>query len=390
MPIDLADGGARDALRRAEFPWSLEGRTVYLNAASTGPLPERAIAAESALTRRRAQPDTISVDEQFGILAHAREAVARLIGASADEVALAPNTGAGLNLVAWGLPLGSGDVVVIPDREFPANVYPWLAAAEARGYTVRRVTARPGQGDEEGLIAALDDGGVRVLSVSWVSFATGSRLDLHRLGAACRARDVIFVVDAIQGIGALTIDVRRTPVDLLACGAQKWLLGPWGTGFTYVHPALLPRLAPQPVSWMAVRGSDDFSRLLDYDPTWRPNARRFEPVTLAYQAFAGLGASLSLLHEIGAVELERDIGAHARRFADAACERGHSLVTRRDSMAGIVSLRVGDAERMSTRLARKGIVHSLREGVLRFAPHCYTTDDQLGEALEALDPDPQH
>jgi Selenocysteine lyase len=80
------------------------------------------------------------------------------------------------------------------------------------------------------------------LSVSWVGFVTGVVADLDRLGAACRARGIIFVVDGIQGVGAIPLDVGRTPVDLLACGAQKWLHGPWGSGLTYVAPAVMDRL----------------------------------------------------------------------------------------------------------------------------------------------------
>ena len=104
---------------------------------------------------------------------------------------------------------------------------------------------------------------VRAVTVSWVQFATGYRVDLARLGALCRAHGKFFVVDAIQGVGACPLDVHACHVDVLACGAQKWLLSPWGTGFLYVRRALVERLAPTSVGWMAVRGADDFKRLVD-------------------------------------------------------------------------------------------------------------------------------
>jgi selenocysteine lyase/cysteine desulfurase len=89
------------------------------------------------------------------------------------------------------------------------------------------------------LVRALDRPEVRALTVSWVQFASGYRVDLARLGRLCRERGVWFVVDAIQGVGAATLDVRACHVDLLACGAQKWLLSPWGSGFLYVRHELV-------------------------------------------------------------------------------------------------------------------------------------------------------
>jgi len=373
-----------EQLRRSEFSWTQTGECIYLNAASTGPLPERTVRAQEAFTRRRAAPYRLTEDEQFGVLDRSRELVATLIGADVEEIALAGNTGAGLNLAAWAFPLGRGDAVIIPDREFPANVYPWMAASKSRGFTLRPVPARDGLLDEEALLRAIESPDVRVLAVSWVGFATGYVADLARLGAACEARGVRFVVDAIQGLGALTLDVHRAKIDLLACGAQKWLLSPWGTGFTYVRRALIAGLAPQPVSWMGVRGSDDFSRLLDYDMTWRNDARRFEQVTLPFQDFAGMAASLALLHQLGPANVAEHIQSHAARILDGATQLGIPLVTPRERAAGIACLRPRDARTASQRLNEARVAHSVREGTIRLAPHCYTTSRDVQLALDAL------
>ena len=371
-------------LRADEFPWMDSGESIYLNAASTGPLPARSVRAQHEFTLKRAAPHRLSQDEQFGVLSDSRERIARLVGAHVGEIALSVNTGSGINLAAWALPLGPGDVVVIPDLEFPANVYPWMAAAEVRGFTLTRVHARDGLLDEDALLAALDDPHVRILAVSWVGFATGVVADLDRLGALCRARGIRFVVDAIQGLGALTLDVSRTPIDLLACGGQKWLLSPWGTGFTYVRQELVHELAPQPVSWMGVRGSDDFSRLLAYDMTWRDDARRFEQITLPFQDFAGMAASLALFHELGPADVARAVQTRVNELLDGARERGLALVTPRARHAGIASVRPADAVAASERLNAARVAHSVREGTIRLAPHCYTTSDEIEIALRAL------
>lgn len=373
-----------ERLRLTEFSWTQTGECVYLNAASTGPLPERTVRAQEAFTRRRAAPYRLSTEEQFSVLGRSRELVAPLIGADVEEIALAGNTGAGLNLAAWTLPLGRGDTVVIPDLEFPANVYPWMAAAETRGFTLRRVPARNGLLDEDALLSAIDEPGVRVLALSWVGFATGVVADLERFGEACRARDVRFVVDAIQGLGALAIDVHRAQIDIMACGAQKWLLSPWGTGFTYVRRTLARELSPQPVSWMAVEGSDDFTRLLEYDMRWHDDARRFEQVTLPFQDFAGMATSLEFLHELGPAAVASHIQARTSEILDGAAELGIPLVTPRSRHAGIASLRPADANAASARLNEARVAHSVREGTIRLSPHCYTTSDDVKVALAAL------
>lgn len=373
-----------DLLRREEFPWAAAGEAIYLNAASTGPLPERTLRAQADFSRKRAAPYRLSHEEQFAVLDACRSGAAAMIGAEESEIALAVNTGAGINLAAWGLPLGDGDVVVVPDLEFPANVYPWMAAARARGYEVHSVPARDGLLDEDAVLAALDGPGARVLALSWVGFATGFVADLTRLSEACRARGVWLVVDAIQGIGVIPLDVRRTRIDLLACGGQKWLLSPWGTGFTYVHPELLDAIDPQPVSWMAVRGSDDFSTLVDYDLTWRAGARRFEQITVPYQDFAGMAASLGLLHELGMHGITGHVSLLIAELAAGAERAGIEIVTPEGRRAGILTLRPRDVRAASARMRDARVIHSVREGTIRLSPHCYTTREEIDCALTAL------
>ena len=373
-----------DRLRRQEFPWAAAGDAIYLNAASTGPLPERTLRAQETFSRKRAAPYRLSHEEQFAVLDDARTRITTLIGAETGSVALSVNTGAGINLAAWGLPLGRGDVVVIPDLEFPANVYPWMAASRERGFALHTVPARDGLLDEDALFAAIEEQNVRALALSWVGFATGFVADLDRIGAACRARGVWLVVDGMQGVGVLPLDVRRTPIDLLACGGQKWLLSPWGSGFTYVRPEILEAIAPQPVSWMGVRGSDDFSALLDYDLTWRDGARRFEQITVPFQDFAGMAASLGLLEELGLDAIAAHVAERVEELAAGAEGAGVEVVTPAGRRAGIVTVRPRDVSATAARLRDARVVHSVREGTIRLSPHCYTTTDEIRVALDAL------
>ena len=373
------------ALRTAEFPWTAE--TIYLNNASIGPIPERTRRALDEFTAKRTAPHLLPDRELFAGLAAARLGLAQLINADPSEIALATNTSWGLNLAARALPLERGDVVLVSDKEFPANVYPWLLLRD-QGITVEmtRCTAQ-GWPDEEHLLERLRDPRVRVLAVSFVQFSNGYRADLKRLGAACRANGTYLVVDGIQGIGNSVLDLRETPVDVLACGGQKWLLSPWGSGFVYVRKELVSQLEPAITGWMAFEGTDDFSRLTEYNPTFRSDARRFEMITLPYQDFFGMTASLQLLLEVGVREIAevtrsahepivKWAQAHGVRIASPT-ENGH-----RSAILCVAPPKPVEAYHA---LKRARVVCSLREGSIRLSPHCYNTVEEMEKVIEVLE-----
>jgi len=257
----------------------------------------------------------------------------------------------------------------------------------ARGVTLRRIQCDGVLPDEEAIMAALDGPRVRAVVLSWVSFATGYRIDVARIGRACRERGILFILDAIQGVGATPLDVRSAPVDVVACGGQKWLLSPWGAGFVYVRRDLVPQLQPHDVSWLAVKDSDDFTRLTNYNLTWRDDARRFEFITLPYQEFAAMNATLELINELGAANVAAYSQSLADRIVHWACARGDvQLVTpsKRGQYASIVSVRPPNAAAASARLSAAGVVHSFREGGIRLSPYFYNTIEEIDRTLRLI------
>jgi selenocysteine lyase/cysteine desulfurase len=372
------------ALRRAEFPWA-DG-TIYLNHASTGPLPERTRLAVDEFNRRRATPFRLPDRDLFATLDRARHLIARLISASVEEIGLTVNTSFGIGVVARAIPLRAGDVVLVSDREFPANMYPWLRLREA-GVEAELVPTTPeGWPDEARLLERVEDPRVRVLAVSLVQFSNGYRVDLAALSAATRRTGTWLVVDAIQAVGQLPLDLRRTPVDVLACGGQKWLLSPWGTGFIYVRRELIDLLRPPVTGWMAFEGTDDLTRLTLYSEALRSTARRFELATLPYQDVTGLNASLELLLEL---EIER-IQAHLLRLhepvLDWAHRRGARVVSPQgEHGSGILCLAPEDVGAAFRRLKAARIICSLREGALRLSPHAYNTVEEMERVAAVLD-----
>jgi len=373
------------ALRTAEFPWTAD--TIYLNNASIGPIPERTRRALDEFTAKRTAPHLLPDRELFAGLAAARLGIAQLINADPSEIALATNTGFGLHLAARALPLKAGDTVLLSDKEFPANVYPWLLLRE-QGIKVEMAHCRPeGWPDEEHLLERLRDPTVRVLAVSFVQFSNGYRVDLKKLGAACRANGTFLVVDGIQGVGNSVLDVRETPIDILSCGGQKWLLSPWGSGFVYVRKELIASLEPTITGWMAFEGTDDFSRLTEYNPTFRSDARRFEMITLPYQDFVGMTTSLGLLLEIGV----RDVAEVTRAMHDPvvkwAQENDVRIASPLDERHRSAILCVAPPKPVEAYhgMKRARVVCSLREGAIRLSPHCYNTMEEMEKVIEVLD-----
>lgn len=374
-------------LRRTEFPWTAE--TIYLNNASVGPLPERTRKTLEEFNRRRSAPFQLPDRDIFASMAESRRLAAQLVGAQPEEIALSINTGFGLSLAARALPLRSGDIVLASDREFPANVYPWMLLKDI-GVTLELApTTAEGWPDESRLLDRLRDPRVRVLAVSLVQFSNGYTVDLARLSEATRASGTYLVVDAIQAVGQMPLDLRETPVDVLACGAQKWLLSPWGSGFVYVRRDLIRELSPSVTGWMAFEGTDDFTRLTQYNDTLRGDARRFELITLPYQDFAGMNASLGLILELG---IQR-IATHLRSLHTpvvAWAERSGSGVVSPQGSHGsgilcVAPANVGDAFR-ALKAAR--IICSMREGAIRLSPHAYNTLDEMERVVEALEGSP--
>lgn len=374
------------SIRTTHFPWMDTDHSIYLNAASAGPLPSTAVDVADTWARLRRTPQLLPLPMLQAAVATARTQFAECIGADADEIALMPNTTYGLNLAARALPLRPGTILTF-DGEFPSCVYPFQALA-SRGISLELVPRVNGLPDEDTLVKKIGRGDVVAVVISWVQFSTGYVADLRRIGNACRAHGVFFIVDGIQGCGVLPINVHELPIDMFASGAQKWLLGPWGTGFVYVRRELIQQIEPHDVGWACMRASADYGRLTDYEFDFFPDARRFEVVTLAYQDFAVANAATTLLLEIGVPQIAAHCASLITRVVDwVQTRRDVRLVSAIDSRrrAGIVAFAPNDLSSMSDRLQRANVIHGTREGAIRLSPHCYNTSSEIEEVIRLLE-----
>jgi selenocysteine lyase/cysteine desulfurase len=313
---------------------------------------------------------------------------AELLHAEPADIAFLKNTSEGVGIVAEGLPWRAGDNVVTAADEYPANIYPWMNLA-SRGVELRRVPSRDGRILLDDLAAAID-ARTRIVTLSFVEFATGFRNDLDAVGQLCRERGVLFFVDAIQGLGVLPLDVSRTPIDFLAADGHKWLVGPEGAAVFWARRDRVEQLHPVGVGWHSVVGAWDFSTI---DFRLKPHAGRYESGTLNVGGIVALGASLDVLMAVGMPALERRI----LELTDHLCaqvERAgwHIYSSRRaGENSGIVSLTPPEGADVATvvkGLRRRGVAVNHRAGRLRVSPHAYNTTDEIDHLVRLLGEQP--
>lgn len=375
-----------DRVRAREYPDP--GAGIFLNAASWGLVPRSSAEEVADLSLRRSRAGGFQEAELGAALRRCRAALATLLDVAAAEIALAPNTSYGVNLGAALVGTGEPGTVVVSEGEFPANVLPWKSL-EPRGFRVEVVPSDSrGLPREEELLRRVERREVRALAVSAVQFSTGYRMELERLGEACRRHGVLFVVDAIQALGAVPLRPAELHVDLLACGGQKWLCAPWGSGFAWVPRRHHHRLDPPMVSWLAVEGALELEDEPDYALRWLGDARRYELGTLGIQDHLGLARSVEVLLECGIENVRRhllDLQEPLVRWIRSRADVQPITPLDPDRRAGIVSFRPRDLGAAAGALRRIDVAFAQRGGAIRLAPHFYNTSGEVARVVEALE-----
>ena len=309
-----------------------------------------------------------------------RAKAAALIGGRAEEIAFVKNTSEGLNAIAQSYPWQPGDSMVVHAREHPNNLYGWINLRR-RGVEVRVVESAGPTIDMADILAAIRPS-TRMVAISAVSYSTGQRFDLARLGERCRRQGALLVVDAVQAVGTVPFDVNDPEIDALACGPQKGLLCTHGLGFVWCREALIPRLMPP----FAARSSlADMAADRDI-PGFHADARRFEHGNMNYGGAHALEAAIDFIGEVGVPQIHERVLALTGYFMDLLDRKGLPCITPRaaGARAGIVTIGMNDAPRRRDGLLCKRFVVSAVANGLRVAPHFYNTERELEALVDAL------
>ncbi|SDG53759.1 aminotransferase class V-fold PLP-dependent enzyme [Dyella sp. 333MFSha] len=372
----------RDALQ-------LPADVLWLAHCKDGPIPRVAAEGVRALLETELEPWNLRWQEDFlDVQARLRHASAAFFAVDEADISLVACTSAGLEAISLGYPWQSGDEVLIPAGEFSSNRLPWLALS-ARGVVCREVELwpdqlaakpappMPGIEPEQRLLDQITPH-TRLMSVSWIRFQDGTRLDLDRLGQGCAARGVHLVVDGIQGAGTMVPSL--THVDAFVSGGHKGLLGTQGQGVMWTRSTFRQRLVPLGTWLSAPAAFSQSGTQADAGDLWASDGRRLEAGSPSILSCGALGHSVQLLLDSGGAPV---IQAHVMALQRLLLERllpyeewSHDVarlqgLLEADRLGPTLSFRVEDdrAERLLAAAAKQKIGTSTREGYLRVALH---------------------
>lgn len=358
---------------RADIPALADG-TVYLNTGASAPAPERVLAAAREAQRahevegHRGNPYPYARDAYD----ESRAAVARLIGADPESVALTNSTADAISRVVNAVEWAPGDVVVRTDLEHPAGVLPF-ARLERDGVEVRAVPAPEGRLDREAYAEAVADAAfVCLSSLSWLH---GTRLPVRDAVEIAHDAGAFVLVDAVQSVGHHPVDVGEWGADAVAAAGHKWLLGVWGAGFLYVAPDVVGELEPRHVGYRAVPKKAEGFR-------YEPGAARFEVGTQSLAPHAALREAIAVREELGADAVSAHVERLAERLLDGLGDRARSPSP---PESGLVAFEDPTPEATVERLAEEGIhVRTVPGEAVRASVHVFNTEADVDALLEAL------
>jgi cysteine desulfurase / selenocysteine lyase len=380
---------------RSLFP-SLEAKS-YLAHAAIAPVSTLVEAAVNRLLKGYAAHGSGAFLEWMAQRERLRGKLARLVGASAEDLALTSGTSRGLTDIALSLPWRRGDRVVLFDREFPANVCPWQRAAELFGLELAFVDMSRAIEDPGTILDQVEQllqSGARLVAVSAVQFQTGLRMPLEGLGALTRRYGAELCVDAIQACGVVPLDVEGMGIDYLVTGGHKWLLGPEGVGFVYARRERARALLPRTTGWLSHEGGEAFlfagKGQLRYDRPLKQSIQVLEGGSSSALGFAALEAGIepilaltpsAIWSHVNAFLDPLEAGLVARGFQSyrAVAPAARSAILSLDPPGGV------PAPELVTQLRTRGVYASMPDGLLRLAPHFSSSPSELETVLAAID-----
>ena len=347
---------------RDEFPFV--SRCVYLNTAAAGVSWRGQGQAAAAFYDEAKSLGFNGMSRWREMAARARTAIAHVAGCADSEIRFVGSTTEGLNLVVSAMAWSTGDEVVFADDEFPSVVSACERAKHA-GAMLRPVPVATELEREDALAAAITPA-TRMLAVSHVHWATGTRIDVARLAALCDRVGATLLVDGVQALGAIPVELGSTHA--YCASVFKWVLSGFGLGVLIVREPLQRQLVP------SVRGYNNPSP-----------STELQYSHINYPGICALAATLEHVEsEVGWSSVFARVESLTDMLITELAARGVSVVTPRHARAGIVSCAIPEPDRVRDTLAAREIYVESREGCLRISPHFYNTPDDIHACVDAL------
>jgi cysteine desulfurase / selenocysteine lyase len=346
---------------------------TYLNTATFGQLSERSVEAVQKHFQHRDELACSDFLDWFDDVDRVRESIARLIGAKSTDIAFLTNAASGLSLFLEGFDWRAGDRVVTLEHEFPNNLY--AAEMLARHGATLEVVAW------ERVPEALK--GARAFVASLLNYVTGFRLPLDELSLWCREQGVASYVDGTQGLGALQVDLARTPLDVMVVHGYKWMLGPNGAAFAYVSESMRGRLRPNVVGWRSDHAWREVNALHHGLPRFASSAEKFEGGMLNFANLFALGASVDLMLELGPEVIEARVLELAGKTR-AVLEDAGAVIAHENTPILAARFERLDVGALALKLRERQVLVSARHGNLRVSTHFYNDEGDVERLAEGL------
>lgn len=362
---------------------------AYLNCAYMSPLMKSALEAGTAGLARKAHPWELTADKFFSGSEEFRATAAQILGCSAGCIAIVSSAGYGIQTAARNLPVKKGQRILVLDEQFPSNYYPWQRLAEENGAYLK-IVPWPDDHDWTAAVLACLTSDVAIAALPHVHWTSGGRLDLVRIGQACRKLGAALVLDLTQSLGVLPFSVgdlqNGVQPDFAVAANYKWLLGPYSTGLLYVAPKW-HNGSPLEEGWIQRANSRDFSSLILYSDDYDAGARRFDMGERSN--FALLPAAVRGIEQIldwSVAEISETSGALNRRLAEAAAELGFSAPAEPLRAPHYLCLRrkAPIPKELTGALARERVFVSIRGTSIRVTPHAYNTVEDCDRLIACL------
>ena len=370
--------------QRLADEFALDSDVLHLNHAGVGPWPQTTVDAITRFAEENLRRGSEHFQAWVQTETKLRGQLRALINAeSSNDIALLKSTSEALSVVAYGIEWQLGDRILTFRQEFPSNRIVWESLQMRYGVEVVEIDLSAHESPEAAIEQELERG-ARLVAVSAVQYASGLRMDLERIGRACRAAGSLFCVDGIQQIGALPFDVRAIGADFVAADGHKWMLAPEGLALFYCRAELHEQLVLRQYGWHMVEAMGDFDA-----PRWAPaqSGRRFESGSANNLGVHALSASIGLLLDVGMEAVGQAVLDNSDYVADALETRGFDIVSDRrpERRSGIVTFRHReiDSAGLYRELQDAGVMCALRGGGVRFSPHCYTPRAVIDRAIDA-------
>ena len=357
---------------------------AYLNCAYLSPLMKPALEAGTAGLARKAHPWELTPEKFFTGSDEFRTTAAPLLDCSADCIAIVPSASYGIATAARNLPVKKGQSILVLAEQFPSNYYPWQRLTEETGASLK-VVAWPENNDWTAAVLNSLTADVAVAALPHVQWTSGGRLDLVRIGEACRKLGAALVLDLTQSLGALPFSVRDVQPDFAVAASYKWLLGPYSVGLLYVAPKWQDGI-PLEENWIQRANARDFSSIL-YTGNYDVGARRFDMGERSN--FALLPAAVRAMKQLlewEVAQISETVGALNRQLANAAADMGFSAPSEPFRAPHYLALRRKAAipKELPEMLAREKVFVSVRGSSIRVTPHVFNTAEDCERLIACL------